>query len=339
MKNGKIIKLLMSMINALKSFDEKIGFTKKELDHLIDKYDLYNLDYSPKDAIELYEEKYLTKEQFIDKIREFFEEAENGDLEDMDVIDYIGFLEKNSLLDICMDYFKYSDIKKDDDGTWYFYAKDGWKYFSDYFKVSSNYINNVVEMILSGDSYELFDRDFYDGDLSYLDISDENLKWLIQILQNMKDDFEIEQDEIDDVSNVNNVYDIANEYDLDDLKTGLEISYCDAQRFADENEAYESTTNQVLEHFGLTLDGLKWVKADKDSEYAETLKIKFKSESDAEEAMILLYKIENEPWGDTDDYKIDYSSPYNGWHGDADKYIDEEIQERVCEYVDEKYIP
>ena len=107
---------------------------------------------------------------------------------------------------------------------------------------------------------------------------------------------------------------------------------------ADEDEAYESTVNQIIDHFGLTTDGLEWVKRSEKSEYNDTLKIKFKNKESAKESIILFYKIENRLW-DEDDYFIKFSSPYYGWHGDADKFIDENIQERVPDYVDKNYIP
>jgi len=335
----KIINLLISMIKTHLRYNDEIGFTKNEIDKFINKYDLLNLDYDHDDAILLYEENYLTKNEFKNKIREFFDDAESGNLE-IDIIDYIDFLEDNNLINICMDKMERSDIKKDDDGNWYFYAKGGWDYFSDWFKIDNNYRDNVVKMILNGEGYELFVYDYSDyTDFSYVDINKENLKYLKTIVQNMKDDFELEQDEIDDIGDIGDVYNIAKNYDIDDLKTSLKIVYCRAQSYADENEAYEYTTNQIIEHFNLTLDGLKWVKCNKSSKYDDMLKIKFKDEGSAKDALILLYKIENEPWGNNEDYLIEWSSPYYGWHGDIKTYIDDEIQERVPDYVDEKYLP
>jgi len=333
-----IIKLLISMIKSYVEYGDEIGYTKKEMDDIIEKYELLYLDYDYNDAILLYDEKYVTKKEFTDKIRELFDDAQNGHL-DIDIVEYIEFLEKNSLVNICIDKMERSDIKKDDDGNWYFYAKGGWDYFCDWFKVDSDYRDNVVKMILNGEGYELFDYNPSDySDFSYININDDNLKYLKTIVQNMKDDFELDQDEIDNIGDIDDVYSIAKNNDLDDLETALTMVNCRAQGYADEGEAYDYTTNLILEHFNLTLDGLKWVKFNKNSEYDDTLKIKFKDEESAKNAIILLYKIENRTYDD-DDFFIEWSSPYGGWIGDADKYIDDEIQERVPDYVDEKYLP
>jgi len=340
-KEQEIVTLLMAMVIDFDRYGDEIGYTKQELDNFIEKYDLYNLDYSPNNAMDLYDKEYLSKEDFVEKIRDFLDWAENGDLDNMDTVEYVEFLEKNNLIDICIDKMKHDDIKKDDDGTWYFYAKGGWSYFSEYFSVDRDYRDDVVKMILSGDGYGLFDYDCTNfDDFSYVDVNEENLKYLKTIVQNMKDDFEIEQDDIDDISDLSDVASVAKEYDLDDLVLGLKLAHCRAQGYADESEAYESATNEILNHFGLTLDGMKWVKDNDKSKYGETLKIKFNSESDAKDAMVLLYKLNNSSsYDDTSDYLIKYSSPYNGWHGDVDKFIDEEIQERVPDYVDGEYLP
>lgn len=333
-----LILLLVTMIEDYSRYGDTIGYTKKEMDNFIEKYDLFNLDYSPSDAIELYKHEYLTKSEFVEKIRELFDDIESNRSEHMDIIDYIDFLESNNLIDICIDKMKNSDIVEED-GTWYLYANGGWSYFEDYFKIDSDYRNDVVKLLLNGEGWEMFDYDCHNfNDFSYLDVNDDNLKYLKTIVQNMRDDFEIEQDEIDEIDDLGDVVSIAKEYDLDDLLTGLEMAYCRAQGYADESEAYDSVIDQILDHFGITTDELKWVKRSEKSKYDDTLKIKFKDGDAAKEAIILFYKIENEPY-DNSDYLINFSSPYNGWHGDVDKYIDEEIQERVPDYVDEKYLP
>jgi len=333
----EIIHLLIFMIKNHSKYDDEIGYTKKEMDNLIQKYDLLNLDYDHDDAMLLYDEKYITKDKFKEKIREFFDDAEKN-YSEIGIIEYIEFLENENLINICMDKMNYDDIKKEGN-NWYFYAKDGWEYFEDYFNIDSNCRDDVVKMILNGEGYELFDYDCDNfGYFTYLYINEKNLKYLKTIVQNMKNDFEINQDEIDGIRDLKDVYNIAKNYDLDDLKDGLKLSHSRAQSYSDENEAYEYTTNQIIEHFGLTVEGLKWVKANNSSKYEDTLKIKFKDENSAKETALLLYKIDNEPY-DNSNYLIEFSEPYNGWNGDANEYIDEEIQERVSDSVDEKYLP
>ncbi len=335
----ELTKLLISMINKHKKYGDDIGFTKKEMDHFINKYDLVNLEYSPSNAVDLYDEKYLTKDEFVLKIREFFDNIEIGDNNDMDIIEYVEWLERNNLIEICMDKMEnYSEIKEEN-GNWYFYAKDGWEYFSNYFSIDTNYRNNVVETILSGEGREFFQYDCsgYE-DFYYLKVEDNTIIYLKDVLKKMKDDYEIKQEEIDNVEDFEDIVSIAKEYNIDELLDAFMFAHCSAQEYADENEAYDSLINQIIEHFGLTLDGLKWVKVDVKSKYDDALKIKFINEDAAKDAIILLYKIDNRTW-DEDDYHIKYDSPYNGWNGDANEYFDQEIRNRIYDDVDEKYLP
>lgn len=335
MEEQKIITLLIAMIIDYDSYGDEIGFTKQELNDFIEKYDLYNLDYSPNNAIYLYNKKYLSKDDFIKKIRELFDDIESNRSDHMDIIEYVEFLEKNNLIDICIDKMSHNNIKKDEYGIWCFYAEDDWSYFSKYFSEKRDYRKDVVKMILSGEGLELFDYDCdHFDDFSYLNVNDKNLKYLKTIVQNMKDDFEIDQDEIDNIGDLKDIVSIAKEYDLEDLLNGLKMSYCRSQGYADEKEAYDSVINQILDHFGLTTEELSWVKRSEKSKHSDTLKIKFKSEGDAKDAIILLYKIENEPY-DNSDYLISYYSPYNGWYGDAGEFIDDTIQDTLSDYVNE----
>jgi hypothetical protein len=337
----ELIKLLIAMIDNYKKYGDKIGYTKPEIDKFIDKYELIDLEYSPEDSLILYENNYLTKNEFDLKILSFLEDAESGNL-DRDTIEFVEFLENNNLINICIEHMRPNNIRKDDDGNWYFYARDGWSYFADYFKNNTNR-DDVVKTILNGNGYELFD--YYDSvdknDFKYLDIKDSNLKIFKDIIQKMKNDFEIDQDEIDDIDDIEDVYSISVDYDLGELKNVLEHFYSRAQCNASENEAYEYVTELILDHFNLTIEGLKWVKSNTKSDYDDTLKIKFNSESGAEDTILILYKIENAQYEDDDDNFISYSPPYNGFLGDANKYIDEAIEEESfhLDDIDDKYLP
>ena len=62
MKN--IVQLLMTMIVTYDNYGDSIGYTKEELDNLVKKWDLTNQDFNELSSIILYEEGYITKDEF-----------------------------------------------------------------------------------------------------------------------------------------------------------------------------------------------------------------------------------------------------------------------------------
>ena len=330
-----IRKLLITMIKDYSLYKDDIGYTKSELDKFIEEYKLIDFNCNYDEFEILYDNGYLTKKQYLKRLKEFLNDGET------DQIDFIEFIEKNGLVDYFLKDIKPENIRKEGD-DWYFYAYDGWGYFTDYFNVSNNYRNNVVEMILKGDGYEIFDYSYHDFDIrhSYLEVNDENLKYLKTIIQNMVDDYEIDQDDIDDISDFDDVVKIVYDYDLDDMKIALEIVCSRAQSYADENEAHNTLTNDIIEHFGFTTDGIKWVKGSDRSKYDDTLKIKFKDENSVKETILLLFKIDNVGYYDEidDDWKIDFDEPYNGWQGDAGEHFNVELQDLLPDNIDKKYL-
>lgn len=331
----EIVELFLYMIDFHNLHGDNIGYSKKEMDELMNKFKFLDMDMLNYENYEkLHKNGYFNDDEYIEIIGSYFQDGET------DQIDFVEFLERNGIVDHFINDMKPDNIKKEGD-EWYFYAHYGWSYFSDYFNVPSNYRNNVVEMILGGEGYELFD--FYDisnYDLknSYLDLNDKNLKYVKKIIQNMKNDFEIPEDEINDISDFDDVLKVCFDYDLDDLITCFKTSYSHAQQYAAENEAYTSLINDIEEHFNFIEDDLKWVKNNKNSTYSDTLKIKFDGEEGAKDTIIKLFKIDNAEYGN-DEYKIDYNSPYNGWYGDPEKYFDDEVYKRIDDFIEKKYLP
>lgn len=339
MDDNKIIDLLIYMIELHSLYKNEIGYSKSELDELVEKYNIINLDCDYEQFKVLYKYGYLNEKEYIGKLKNFLNDYK------IDKIEFVEFLEKNkidgrSIVNYFIKEMKPNNIKKEN-GNWYFYAEGGWVYFSDYFKISGDYRNDIVELILNGEGYLLFDNNLSDYNIkeSYLDVDDENLKYIKTIIQNMKKDYKIEQNDIDEIYKLSDIVSICDEYDLNDLKDGLDASYASAQQRADENEAYEFLINQIIDHFGFTLDSLSWAKGSDKSKYQDTLKIKFKNSDAVKNSIILFYKIENVSYHeDASDYYIDYYSPYYGWNGDAKEYINEEIMEKIPDFVDDKYL-
>jgi len=343
MDNEKeVVVLLIKMIDLHGQYGDNIGYTRSEISKFVNKYDLINLDYLPEDLLILYKYGFVDKKFFNNKICEFFDDLFSGYSSNSRIIDeyydnieYIDFLESNNIVNLCINKMIPSNIKQEN-GKWYFYAYNGWSYFEDYFKSDSNNRSDVPKMLLNGEGFELFQYDcsVFD-DFQYLDIIDSNLKFLKSIVQNMKDDFDIEQNDIDDIKDIDDVYHISKNYGIDELERALQLCYCDAQRNADENEAYESIINQIYDYFGFVGDkGVDWVKMNN----KDYLKLEFINEEKANESIILLFKIDNIQYG-SEDFLIDYESPYYGWNGDANKYINDEFSWRIEEEIDNKYIP
>lgn len=336
--SDEIVKLVIGMLDAHNHYGDKIGFTRKDIKRIYDEYDvLDSIDINRySDFYELYENEFISKKKLIKTYRDMF-----GDSDLDDPVEFVEFLESKSLINYFIDLMIPSEIKERE-GKWYFYAPDGWKYFADYFYIPADYRKDAVEVILAGEGMEIF---WYDCNAfkikdSYLDVNEENLKYLKSILQNMKEDFEIEQEEIDNIKDLDDVVEVIREHDIDDFEKGLDSTYCNSQGYADEDEAYNSLINDVMEHFGFD-KATKWVKGSEKSEYDDTLEIQFKDESAAKDAIIMLYKIDNSIWDDTSEFQIKYDPPYYGYQADNEKvedYFNQELQERLPDYID-KYIP
>lgn len=237
------------------------------------------------------------------------------------------------------DKFKNTNIKKEN-GDWYFYANNGWEYFISYFKIPNKYRDDVIKLILNGEGRELFDYDLYSfnlDDYCYLNISDKNIKYIKNIIQKMKDDENIKQEDIDNIKDFDDIIEVIEEYVLDGLKQGLINIVCHATGYADESNAYNSIVGDIMEHFGFE-KAVDWVKRHKNDEYDTTLRIKFKSEMDAKKTTIMLFQI-NDPDYDNDDLFLSYDPPYNGYSGDVNEYINDVITDGLEQYIDEKYLP
>lgn len=329
----RIVELFLYMIEIHNLHGDDIGYSKNEMDELMSKFEFLDMDMLNYENYEiLHKNGYFNDDEYIEKIGKYFQDGET------DQIEFVEFLENKDVVDHFINDMKPNNIKKEGD-DWYFYAHGGWSYFSDYFNIPVNYKNDVVEMILNGEGYELFEfYDVSDYDLknSYLEFNDENLKYIKGIIQNMKNDFEIPEDEIDDIGDFDDIIKVCFDYGLDDLITCFRISYSHAQSYAAESEAYTTLVNNIEEHFNFVEDGLKWVKNNK--KYSDTLKIKFDGEEGAKDTIIKLFKINNNEYG-SDDYKINYESPYNGWYGNPENYFNDEVYERISDFVEKKYLP
>jgi hypothetical protein len=261
-----------------------------------------------------------------DKYQFHFESGQFMDENDEQIEDFIGFLEGNGLFDFYSEKFTHNDVVEEN-GEWYFLALNGWSYFAEYVKDDNGRDDKFVADILSGNGYHYFDNygDEYNISDSYLDVNDKNLKYLKAVIQNMKKDFEIKQDDIDNIKDLGDIATICDEYGLSDLENGLNNCYSFAASYAAENEAYESIINRIAEHFSLG-EKTEWTNKD-------VLKIKFDNDKAAKFCMVKLFRIDNyNEYGDDTDVFVDLDYPYYGFQGDSEdieKNFNQEIVERL----------
>jgi hypothetical protein len=218
------------------------------------------------------------------------------------------------------------------DGNDYWIVVDDNEWFADFYEIG-NGRNDVsekfIKSVLSDDAYEFFEH--YEGvdlDEYGIDADDDTLILMkvILLLEKEKSDYDYE---IEDISDYDDVVDIAKENDIDELKDLLIRAISDAKSSAEESEAFEQITDAFYDFFNLEVGSAKWENY-KNSKYHK-LFIKFKSKESAYYAKFRIIGYDNSYYDD----KIEYSSPYYGYSGDdkvKNKVFNSQIFDRISEY-------
>lgn len=222
-----------------------------------------------------------------------------------------------------------SNIVKDDDAYWF--VIDDYNNFSKYFKLDRNTRKDLIETVLGGDSFDIFNYNPSDISIdSYnIDFDEENLilAKVILLIEKQNEDHDYE---IPDINDYDDVINIVKEYDIDDLKDLLTRCVCEGVELADADAAYEDITNEIYKFFNFELGSAKWDNYKQSKN--QKLWIKFKSKSDAYRAKMIILNYDNS----YEDDIIDYSPPYYGYSGES-KVIEEHFNEAFIERLDEFY--
>ena len=248
--------------------------------------------------------------------------------EDNDQVYLKEFFEKNySLFKFYGELITCNDIKKE--GEEYWIVVNDYTYFVDYFKLDNRTRNDLIEKVLGGDSYELFEYNPKDFSIDEnFKLNEDKLKILKAILRlEAKENSDYNYD-VKEVKDYDDVVSIVKEYDIDNLEIWLKYIVCRANEYSDANKAYEDITDEIYSFFGLVIGSAKWV--DKKSQSSD-LWLKFKDNDSAYYAKFL---IENYDDSYSDD-KIEYSPPYYGYNGDhniTQDFFNQEISEILDEY-------
>ena len=207
------------------------------------------------------------------------------------------------------------------DGEKYYLIRSGWDDFSDDFRTDRNLSKDFIKDTLSGDAWQYFDNyDSNDINLEYAcdDIDEKNKTEILNILIS-----KFPNSNIDSNDNLEDILDSLNDdgEDVDDIINAIKYANSDAQRNADEGEAYEQLTNAILKHYSVI--SYDWKD---DKLYLQIPETEFK--------MIVMGIV------DEDGKEIDYSPPYHGFSGDIDKaYFNENLSDKIHEFKTETIEP
>lgn len=220
-------------------------------------------------------------------------------------------------------------VVKDSDDYWF--VIDDYNNFSKYFKLDRNTRKDLIETVLGGDSFDIFNYNPSDISIdSYnIDFDEENLilAKVILLIEKQNEDHDYE---VTDINDYDDVVEVVKEYDIDDLKDLLTRCVCEGVELADADAAYEDITNEIYKFFNFELGSAKWDNYKQSKN--QKLWIKFKSKSDAYRAKMIILNYDNS----YEDDIIDYSPPYYGYSGES-KVIEEHFNEAFIERLDEFY--
>jgi hypothetical protein len=232
----------------------------------------------------------------------------------------------NNILKKYNDPINFDDLKKIGDD--YYLIVDEWSDFADYF---DNDKSSFVRDILSGDGYKYFDNyeSDFDSLISYNLPNENNIS--NEVKQKTKEialeKGIITSDEIETIS-IEEILQRDKEEGDEEIVDVFLRGYDDAKNGANENEAYNSLINSIVNHFNIDKDNIKWVKnekTDKETLYLKIIKI-------LPEYYVLYHINKNYNsfiQGYTDEEGvIPYSEPYYGFDGDVE---DDDFNERVLE--------
>jgi len=219
----------------------------------------------------------------------------------------------NDLLAFYGEIINCEDIIKENDDYWILCSD--YDYFSGYFELDNRTRKDFISKILCGDSGEIFqyDNGNFDLDDYYGNLNPYNLGLLrstlrFEKLNNKKYDYNISDENLDDYDNISK---IVKKYNIKSVKRIIRDCICNANELADADEAYEDVTDEIYKFFNLEMGSAKWQNHNT-SKY-QKLWIKFKTNDDAYYAK---FRINNYDDSYNEDM-IDFSTPYNGYHGDS----------------------
>lgn len=220
-------------------------------------------------------------------------------------------------------------VVKDSDDYWF--VIDDYNNFSKYFKLDRNTRKDLIETVLGGDSFDIFNYNSSDISLdSYnIDFDKENLilAKVILLIEKQNEDYDYE---ITDIKDYDDVVDIVEEYDIDNLKDLLTRCVCEGVELADADAAYDDITNEIYKFFNFEMGSAKWANYKQSKN--QKLWIKFKSKDDAYRAKMIILNYDDS----YEDDVIEYSPPYYGYSGES-KVIEERFNEAFIERWSDDY--
>lgn len=251
---------------------------------------------------------------------------ESGQFMDMDddSIDKKAFFDENPEIFNFL-YQKYKDVYTGPGGTKregnkIYIVTDGWEDYAENFLTGRDISEEFIKDVLKGESFDYFNYSPSDFQAEYYEdeINDDNIKIIKEKIKKLDSEIEIPED----VSGEDLVDLIEENSSLEEIEDAIKISGVQAQESADADEAYKELTKAIKNHYGF--GEIKW---EGDKLYCEI------SESDYKSIFFDDERSAKDAFANSDsDTMIDYSPPYNGYHGDIDEsYFNELLSEKLSE--------
>lgn len=257
--------LILTMLVAYNKYGDKLNFTKSEIDNLIRKHilmNINNIECNEYGYIVLLENGYITKEQFAKKMNVIYENDHY-------------WLIIDSFKDLLSN--KYEDEAKILDGDDIdlnnnYYDNDIYYYYWDDFDEET--LKSIIEYC-SKNNLEV-DIETDDGEYKTIELKDNLI---------LKDgDIYIDDKEFDNLSEYR-LRKLIDEDGLEDLKNDINICICDAQYSADESEFYNKIKNSVINKIG----PYENIVVGKNKNGYDIYKIKIRLDFDMDEVKTFLY--------------------------------------------------